>query len=64
MLYKCFVFAGVQYTLQNIFLLQNNQNRQQNKLVNMASENDLIKHNNIGHIYIWSIFSKSRFIFA
>ena len=34
-------------------LLQNNQNREQNKLVNMANGNDLIEHNN-EHIYILS----------
>ena len=32
-------------TFKHFLLLQNNQNRQQDKLVNMASVNDLIKHN-------------------
>ena len=36
----------------NIFLNTNNQNRQQNKLVNMVNGNDLIKHNYLLYIYI------------
>ena len=31
--------------VETFFLLQNNQNRQQNKLSNIARENDLIQHN-------------------
>ena len=39
-------------TLQHVFLLQNNQNRQQNKLVNMVNGNDLIKHNFWPYVYL------------
>ena len=35
-----------------VFLLQNNQNRQQNKLVNMVNGNDLIKHNYWSYLYL------------
>ena len=41
------------------FSLQNNQNRQQKKLVNMVNENDLIKHNYwpyLYHFYISYVF--------
>ena len=39
------------------FVLQSNQNREQNKLVNMVNENDLIKHNYWPYLYLRSVFS-------
>ena len=39
---------------QTCFLLKNNQNEQQNKLVNMV----------IGHIHIWPMFSEPRYVYA
>ena len=38
------------------YLLQNNQNRQQNKLVNITNENDLIKHNYWPYLYLAYVF--------
>ena len=43
-------------TLKHVFLLQKNQNRQQNKLVNMVNENDLIKHNYCPYLYLTYVF--------
>ena len=43
-------------TLKHILLLQNNQNRQQNKLVNMVNGNDLIKHNYWPYLYLTYVF--------
>ena len=39
-------------TLKHVFLLQNNQNRQQNNQVNMVNGNDLIKHNFWPNLYL------------
>ena len=40
----------------NIFLNTNEQNRQQNKLVNMVNGNDLLKHNYWPYIYFTYVF--------
>ena len=42
--------------LKHVFLLQNNQNRQQNKLVNMVNGNDLIKHYYWPYQYLTYVF--------
>ena len=42
--------------VETFFLLQNNQNRQQNKLVNMASRNDLLEHNYCPYLYLTYVF--------
>ena len=38
------------------FLLQNNRNRQQNKLANMINGNDIIKHNYWLYLYLPYVF--------
>ena len=43
-------------TLKHVFLLQNNQNRQQNKLVIMVKGNDLTKHNYWPYLYLPYLF--------
>ena len=50
-------------TLKHFFLLQNNENREQNKLVNMADWNYLINVIN-GHVYIWPMFSEPSYAYA
>ena len=39
-----------------MFFFQSNQNRQQNKVVNMASENDLMKYNYWPYLYLTYVF--------
>ena len=46
-------------SLRNVntcFLLQNNRNRQQNKLANIANKKDQIKHNYWPYIYLTYVF--------
>ena len=43
-------------TLKHVFLLQNNRNRQQNKLVDIVNGNDLIKHNYWPYLYLTFVF--------
>ena len=42
--------------VETCFLLQNNQNRKQNKLVNMDNGNDLIKHIYWLYLYLTYVF--------
>ena len=42
--------------VETCFLLQYNQNRQKNKLVNMVNGNDLIKHNYRLYLYSTYVF--------
>ena len=46
-----------QHMSLNICFNTNNQNRQQDKLVNMVNGNDLIKHNYWPYIYLTYVFS-------
>ena len=42
--------------VDTFFILQNNQNRQQNKLVNMTIWNDLLNHNYWLQLYLTYVF--------
>ena len=42
--------------VETCFLLQNNRNRQQNKLANMVNKKDLIKHDYWPYIYLTYVF--------
>ena len=46
--------------LKHVFLLQNNQNQQQNKLVNMVNGSDLMKHNYWPYLYFTYVLLKLK----